>query len=230
MQNIVKIGLAAAVGVVVAIVGINLLMGNGGIGGPTASASASLAPSTAAEASLSPTPEPTPRTFPGQPTQSGDLVVGTRYSAVVDGVSFSFAAPAPNWEPQPPGFYVSKSFFTYQDAEAIVLLTTFPGSSHTDPCTTLNPALGGATAADLAAAVASNYGMQLVSGPTDVTVGGRAAVQITQIVHEDLGCDPGYFFSWKPFDLGAFWMATNAGYTINTWVVDVEGTLFVIEA
>ena len=115
-------------------------------------------------------------------------------------------------------------------AEAIVFWTTFTDSSHTDPCTTVSPALQGASAADLAAAMASNYGMQLVSGPTDVAVGGRAAVQITQIVHEDLGCDPGYFFSWQPFTLGAHWTDTNAGDTIKTWIVDVDGTLFVIEA
>ena len=34
------------------------------------------------------------------------------------------------------------------------------------------------------------------AGPEDVTVGGRPAKHLVVRVREDLGCDPGYFFTW----------------------------------
>jgi hypothetical protein len=49
-------------------------------------------------------------------------------------------------------------------------------------------------------------------------------------VREDVGCDPGFFFTWAPPDGGAFWLDTLPGDTIRVWIVDVNGTHFVIEA
>ena len=54
-----------------------------------------------------------------------------------------------------------------------------------------------ALAADLATAAATAPGTELVTGPTDVTVGGHAAKHVVLTVREDLGCDPGYFFTWQ---------------------------------
>jgi hypothetical protein len=113
-----------------------------------------------------------------------------------------------------------------QDAEAIIFWKTLPSDENADPCVTLP----GASAADSAAAVASAPGTELVAGPSDVTVGGRAAKHVVVRVREDVGCDPGFFFTWTPPDGGAFWLDTLPGDTIRVWIVDVDGTHFVIEA
>jgi hypothetical protein len=61
-------------------------------------------------------------------------------------------------------------------------------------------------------------------------VGGRAAKHAVVRVREEVGCDPGFFFTWPPPDGGAFWLDTVPGDTIRVWIVDVNGTQFVIEA
>jgi len=79
-------------------------------------------------------------------------------------------------------------------------------------------------------------GVKLVKGPTRVTVGGRPARHVVLTVRRELGCDPGYFFSWQPSApdgecWGACWLETNVGDTISVWIVeDVDGRRLVIEA
>ena len=71
-------------------------------------------------------------------------------------------------------------------------------------------------------------GTELVTGPSDVSVGGRSAKHVVLTVREDVGCDPGYFYTWKDIFGGALWPKTNVGYTIRVWIVDVDGTLLFI--
>jgi hypothetical protein len=52
---------------------------------------------------------------------------------------------------------------------------------------------------------------------------------------EDLGCDPGFFFTWRPRGprgecWGACWLESSAGDTIRVWIVDVGGRRLFIEA
>ena len=71
------------------------------------------------------------------------------------------------------------------------------------------------------------------SGPTRVTVGGRPAQHVVLTVREDLGCEPGYFFSWRPRNvvLGCVLARqSSVGDTIRVWIVDVGGTRLFIEA
>ena len=47
-------------------------------------------------------------------------------------------------------------------------------------------------------------------------------------VRENLGCDPGFFFTWRSQSGGAFWPGTSVGDTIKVWIVDVgEKRLFI---
>jgi hypothetical protein len=171
--------------------------------------------------------EPLPDVGPG-----GGLPVG-RHPLSVDDVPFSFAVPALNqhrgWN-RYRGIYISKDTSGSQGAEAMILWTGFPDGAETDPC---NPLLGlprSPSPADLAAAVATAAGTDLVSGPSEVTVGGRPAIQVVVRVREDVGCDPGFFFTWDPAPGGPGWWASNVGDTIRVWAVDVDGTPFVIAA
>ena len=49
-------------------------------------------------------------------------------------------------------------------------------------------------------------------------------------VRANVGCDPGFFYSWRPQRLGAFWQTTDVGDTIRVWIVAVGGTRLFIAA
>jgi hypothetical protein len=86
------------------------------------------------------------------------------------------------------------------------------------------------SAADLAAAVSTAPGTELVTGPSGVTVGGRPAKHVVLTVREKVGCEPGFFYAWQPVEEGALWTMTGVGNTIRVWIVDVDGTRLFIEA
>ena len=79
-----------------------------------------------------------------------------------------------------------------------------------------------------AAAVAALPATDLVSAPTDVTVGGRAAIRLGFIVLDDVGCDPGFIYAWDPPLGGAIWRTPEPGDTVVVWLVNVDGTVLVI--
>jgi len=164
---------------------------------------------------------------PGLELRGDSEPVGTdRLLLTVDRVLFSFSLQTgDSWE-RFGSTSINKWLSGGQDAEAVIFWNTLPSDENADPCAPLP----GASAADIAAAVASAPGTELVAGPSDVTVGGRAAKHVVLTVREDAGCDPGFFFTWPPQDGGAPWLGTMRGDTIRVWIVDVDGTHFVIEA
>ena len=173
---------------------------------------------------------PTPMgawSFPVSVGPDADLRIG-RHAAVVDGIALSFIIPTSGWEPQS-GFIVSKSSRGPQRAEATIRWTTFPHSGSTPTCTGLLELAANPSAQEFAAALARAPGIDVVSGPSEVTVGGRAAQHLVLTVRADLGCDPGYFYSFEALDGGAIWDQTNVGDTISAWIVDVDDTLLFIE-
>ena len=88
----------------------------------------------------------------------------------------------------------------------------------------------GSSAAALALAVSTAPGTELVTGPSNVTVGGRPAKHVALAVRENVGCDPGFFYTWRDFNGGALWPTTEVGSTIRVWIVDADGTRLFIEA
>jgi hypothetical protein len=223
MNTFAKFALTAAAVVVVAVIGINLLPASRGVGGPPALTSPSPSPTATSQ------PSPTPMSSWEVHPMNGDYSIG-RHPVTVDGVPFSFDVPASGWEPRlgvsapAGGISLNKSFAGSQGAEAIIYWSGFPDGVYADPCGNLLGLPVGASAADVAAAVASAPGTELVTGPSDVTLGGRAAKHVVVIVREDLGCDPGFFYSWEAEHGGAVWLTTDVGHTIRVWIVDVDGT------
>lgn len=162
------------------------------------------------------------------PGQADGPTVG-EHSRLVDGVSFSFTVPTSGWE-QFGTISLNKSIVGPQGAEAMIFWTSIPDGVGADPCADVLSLSVGRSAADLAAGVARAPGTQLVTGPTDVTIGGLPAKHVVLTVREDLGCDPGYFYTWPDVRWGAVWPGTNVGDTIRVWIVEVEGTRLFIEA
>jgi Tol biopolymer transport system component len=166
-----------------------------------------------------------------------------RVSRTVEGVRFSFDVPRPGWYTGPHGYYggkfhngslfVSKSTVGGQAAENVIFWTGFRDGGEATPCAKLLGSALEGSSADLAAAAARAPGTRLVSGPTRVTIGGRPAQHVVLTVREDLGCEPGYFFSWRPRNVcwGECWLSqSSVGNTISVWIVDVGGTRLFIEA
>jgi hypothetical protein len=118
---------------------------------------------------------------------------------------------------------LNKSLSGPQGAGAIIFWTTFPDGVYADPCAHLLSTPVGPSAADLAAAVSTAPGAELVTGPSDVTVGGRVAKHLVLTVREDVGCGPGYFYAWHDVQSGPFWGMTDVGDTIRVWIVDMDG-------
>jgi hypothetical protein len=169
-----------------------------------------------------------------------------KQTRMVEGVRFSFTVSHGGWENGPAerlasgrfrnqGLFVSKSTSGPQGAEAILFWTGFLHRSEGAPCGTLfGPAIDGSIA-DLAVAVAKAPGTTLLQAPTPVTMGGRRAMHVKLRVRQDRGCDPGFFFAWKPRGprgqcWGACWLESNVGDTISVWIVAVKRTRLFIEA
>lgn len=192
-----------------------------------------------------PTPSSDDRIYTGSTTVDGVTTL------TVEGVTFSFRDPpverSPHggwerhgaaqpflseseWDAYPHPASVNRSVWGPQGAEAIVFFTGFPDGEYADPCANLLTSPPSQSAADLAATVAAAPGTELVTGPSDVTVGGHPAKHVVLTVREDLGCDPGFFYTWKAGQGGALWTTTDEGATIRVWIVDVGGTLLFIEA
>ena len=169
----------------------------------------------------------------GAPTASTAAAsrVGPTERRLVDGVQLTFNVPA-GWERDVnPKISINKSTHGPQDAEAIILFSSFPNGQYARPCTKLlHPSTTGPSAGDLAARVARAPGTKLVSGPADVTVGGRAAKRVVVVVRRNTGCVPAFFYSWRPTIGGALWTRTSVGDTIQVWIVKVGRTRIFIEA
>lgn len=163
-----------------------------------------------------------------------------RVSRTVEGVRFSLSVPRTGWENGPHeqigdksrdrSLYISKSTVGPQGAEAVIFWTGFRDRREAVPCARLLSSAIGRSSADLAAAVARAPGTKVVRGPTRVSVGGRPAWRVVLTVRKDLGCDPGFFFTWPDQMWGAFWPGTDVGDRISVWIMDVGGTRLFIEA
>ena len=145
----------------------------------------------------------------------------------VDGIPFSLEVPSHGWA-QFGTISLNMSITGPQGAEAMVFWTRFPEGNGATWCGPQAPA--SATMSDLASVIAAAPGTELVGGPTDVTVGGYPAKHVVVRVGQDLGCDPGYFFTWRDIRWGPLWPETGVGDTIRVWIVDVGGTLVFLEA
>jgi hypothetical protein len=178
---------------------------------------------------------------PSQPgVASSDDPVVARQAVTEEGATFSFRVPTTaGWErfssistDKSAGgpISVNKSSVGPQGAEAIIFWTSFPDGDHADPCARLLSSPVGSSAADLAAGVSAAPGTELVTGPSNVTLGGRTAQHVALTVREEVGCDPGFFYTWREVNGGAFWSTTGVGDTIKVWIVDVDGTRLFIEA
>ena len=226
MNNAVRVAIAAAALVVVALIGLQLF-GGGNVGGPGESPSQSESPT------LEPTPSPSATPAAAFPPP-GVMAVG-RHSMTLAGVPLSIELTATGWRSNgdfglDKGNYLSGT----SDAASFILWPkSAADNTFSDPCTEtpLDPPAG-PSSAERAAAVSTLAGIELVSGPTAVTVGGHAAQHVVIKIPDTIGCAPDKFYLWYDADdptgeLGRY--ATALGSTIYVWIIDVDGTIVWID-
>ena len=224
MNTYARLAIVAAAVVVVAIVGINLLPASGRVGGSGPSTSSP--PSTTPSPTLQPNPSSSPAAvFPPK----GKLALGTRHSMTLEGVPFSFTVPTSDWVSNGT-FGIDKSTGVGPDGAGFIFwVDDTPTGVFADPCAQVKAPPIGPSAADLAAAVARVPGTNLVSGPSDVTVGGYPAKHVVLTIREDVACAAKDFYLWYAPSPDVARYATALGSTIRVWIVDVDGTLVWID-
>ena len=190
---------------------------------------------------VSPSPSPSvsvPPTAASSPSPSdlaffpdGSIEAG-RHSMIRSGKSLSVDMPS-GWASHD-GFriYTPAGQSPLRPAAAFIFWTDPPFNVYVDPCTKepLDPPAGD-TPAELAAAVSSIPGTDLVGGPSDLTVGGHPAKLVTIRVREYIECAPSGFYLWyREADgpAGGRW-PDALGDTINVWIIDVDGTIVWID-
>ena len=222
MNALARFAIAAAAVVVVAIIGINLLpRSDGDVGGaPAVSASPSSTPSPSPTAS----PSPSEVAFP----PDGDVAAG-KHSITRNGVPLSVTLPPGDWISEH-SFFLSKSVGITPEGASLVFWDANPIGVFADPCAEKKAPPAGPSATDLASAVSTLAGADLVSGPTDVTVGGRPAKHVVLTVPEDAPCgrEGREFYLWYA-PPGDERYISALGATMRVWIIDVDGKIVWID-
>lgn len=229
MSPLLKYGAAAAAVLVIAIVGYNLLPGNG-IGGPGPSPTASAAPT------LAPSPVAT-----GEPVADG-LLTGGRYriQPFSDMPSLSIVADIPaGWQGFPANSALVKSF---QDDLGVVIAFMNADGLFSDPCQWDLHGTGaygqpgdvvvGPTVGDLVSALKANTSYTS-STASPLTLGEFEGQELEIQVPLDLdmatcdretGADKGMFYVFSGKDAGFYAQGPGPGYRWHLYIVDVGGT------
>lgn len=212
MTNRVGVLLAVAAVLVVAVVGWQVL--------PSLSVSpGATTPRSTPSQAPSPAPSPAPSALLGFPAP-GPL--DGRQSMTRSGIRMSVDVSSIGWRSHTNGFKFTKDF----EVAAIIFWTAAPDGVYEDPCTQAKgpPSTDPAT---LAEAVAMIPDTELVSGPTDVTLGGQPAKEVEFRVASQPDCQTALYLWYD--EVGGRW-ATSTGDTMIVWIVDVDGTLVWIDA
>jgi hypothetical protein len=175
------------------------------------------------------TPTPAPALdFP----KSGQLPQGA-HAATVEGISFTFEAPSPDWVADS-GKAWAKVDLDHEGAldglpDGAAVAFWNPVGVYADTCAHLRDEPVRSEPGSLVAAMADVPGVEIVSGPSDVTLGGLPAASIELAVPDEADCAPESLWLW--YDKSGAWRwATALGDRIRIWIVDVGDARLVIEA
>lgn len=207
-MNVFTKAAIAAVVLVVTAIGYQLLPGRvSSPGGP----------------STTPTPVPTP-SLDARPEvpPAGPLDPGDRHFARLEGVGFTFEVPD-GWTSNG-DFGLDHEAGIGPEGRSFILWTQGADAVFADPCERTLSEPVGPSAADLAAAIAEMPQIELVGGPTDVTVGAQPGQLVVIRVPDAIPCEPDQFYLWgDEINTGQARYATATGMTIYVWLIDVGG-------
>jgi hypothetical protein len=166
---------------------------------------------------------------------AGVLTADERYDLTLDLAPATFAVPTSNWGGNGRFLLWVHSGDYYERAHMFFWTDTDPAGVFADPCAGEASPPAGPTAADLAAAIAGLPGTELLSGPSDVVIDGRAAQVVEILVPADIPCSPETFLLW--YSQGCETEAECARWAswedsiIRVWIIELDdGARGVIEA
>ena len=207
MNSFAKFGVAAAVLVVAALLGLNYLVapnvGGPGLGDPS--------PTPIPSPTVAPTPSPTPD-WP-----EGTLEAG-RHQVRHEGVTFSFEVPE-GWRSTPA--FIESGTFPTDGYRWIMYLQRFNAVAE-DRCTTTTTAVG-PSVEDLANAVTAIPGT-IAADPVEATVGGLPALMVELTLEPDVPCPLDEFWLFGPESA----YPGSPDSTIRVWVFELDGTRYSI--
>ena len=227
MNITAKLATAAAAVVVAALVGVLFLPRGTGVVSP--GATPTLPPSRSASPSQSPSPAPSAVADPFPP--DGALASG-RYTMTRGDVRLSVDVPTSGWSSSQ-GYFIGTDTDPKPDYVSFLFWDPSPKGVFVDSCAHKAGPQVGPSIADLASAVSTMPDVTLVSGPANVTVGGRAAKLVVVKVPLDAKCPAvaeGFDLWYGNRDNGEDRYATALGVTLRVWIIDVDGTRLMIEA
>lgn len=221
MNNPIRYAVAVAAVLAVAVVGYQFLPGISGPGTPAATPTT--APTTG-PAATAPVASPTGR--PAPYPSAGPLALG-RHQYTLQGVSFTVEIAAAGWSGDGEVF-IGKGTEGEPDGSAVLFWPNAPDFVYVDSCAETRATPVGPKAADMAAAIAGMSQLELVSGPTSLTLDGNPAQHVVVRVPDEIACAPNDFYLWGDFTVSRY--ATTAGSTYWVWIIDVGDTRIQIDA
>jgi hypothetical protein len=229
MNNVLRVGLAAAAVVIIAVIAINLLPGS-----PTPGGTVSPSPSAPAEPSSEPSSTPA-----GLPVGSSFVLSDGQPSGgeAPGSVAMTVTIPAPGWFGAPDdGILLKNDDADPPDGAGMIV---WAGVDHLyvygDPCgwSSTRPETPSTTVDEVVAALTAQASRD-ASAPVDITLDGYAGKAITLHVPDDADftqCDEGFFGSWSQgtTDLSPQRYHQGPGQIDEVWILDVDGLLVVID-
>jgi hypothetical protein len=220
MNNPIRIAMAAAAVVVLAVIGVNLVPRTGGVGGVGGAPSTPVPTATAA-----PTPSPTPSPTPAPTLPAGQIPPGTYRSDFV-----TYTLPAGWTAPRAGATTILKVNADPPNGMGVDLWQI--AAVDTDPChwETTPVAVVGPTVDELVAALVAQKRGSIVT-PVDVTIDGFRGKQVDLVVPLDVklaDCDGGRYLSWADTTGGSRSNQAPGQHDLLD-VLDVNGRTLVIQ-
>ena len=212
MNTYVKLAIAAAAVLALAVVGFNLLPAGGGapVGAPVPS----------------PAPTPSPSQVQSQAPAAtawspGPIEAGRRYTVTSHEVPFSFAGPTGSWFVKGEDALETGTFPT--GSYAWVVFTGDIGVVGTDPCAGQAAPVEGDSIDDLATALTTIPGTTAAE-PVDATVGGLPEKLVVLTIDADPPCPMNEF--WLYGDISLY--PNTVDSTLRLWIIEVANQRWVI--
>ncbi len=231
MNNALKLAIAAAAVVVVAVVGVNLLPRQGGIGGPGPSQTPR--PSPSPTASPAPTASPTPGgsfvVLPDGPLSAGTYTVAPFWHGETSGSTIRFTYTVPDgWAGIAGSDVVLASGGNHLPGGA-GLGGNLGGALYSDPCLTAQNDRGpdipiGPTVDDFATALVEHPTLD-VTTPVNVTLAGYSGKYMDLQVPTDIAACTNSYLPWEPNIY-----AQDPGHQWHLWILDVAGARVVVQS
>jgi len=218
MNRFARVAFGAAAMILVAFVGLQLLPSAiPGPGAPSPSPAATATP----RVDATPTPGPTTPGAPRVVPLAGALDPG-RYPVTLEGVTFTMAFTDSGWRSN--GVFGFDKGSVGPDGAGFIVWPHDADGVFSDPCQQIRAPKAGPTAADMAAAITTVPGLEVLSGPTALTLGGRPAQSVVVKLPDSLPCQPDQFYLWYDDEIpNDARFASQAGQVIRVWIIEVDG-------